>query len=146
MAASPGFQELICLWRLLCCVIWKQNFLSVLNEGAVFATSYLKALSIAQQTSPGSSAEAVPTCPTKPACSWTRHSPQGRMSSRAGYTVAHGGRQVASSVQVLNGPTPGLWFVHRALHSALHTFKVKTKTKEKCHSRLNSDSHKHMDV
>lgn len=52
MAASPGFQELICLWRLLCCVIWKQNFLSVLNEGVVFAASYLKALSIAQQTIP----------------------------------------------------------------------------------------------
>ena len=173
MAASPGFQELICLWRLLCCVIWKQNFLSVLNEGVVFATSYLKALSIAQQTIPWTPvgiciwnrwqhkcrgtrtsdntkprilSRSCPTCPTKPACSWTRHSPQGRMSSRAGYTVAHGGRQVASSVQVLNGPTPGLWFVHRALHSALHTFKVKTKTKEKCHSRLNSDSHKHMDV
>ena len=63
----------------------------------------------------------------------SRHSPQCRMSSRAGYTVAHGGRQVAPSVQVLDGPTPGLWFVHWALHSAFHTFKVKTKTKEKCH-------------
>lgn len=100
MPASPWFQEPICLWRLLRCVIWKQNFLSVLNEGAVFAASYLKALSSAQQMiawtpvgiciwncwqhpccgtryegyihSPGSSTEAVPTYPTKPACSWTQ--------------------------------------------------------------------------
>lgn len=52
MSASPWFQELICLWRLRCCVIWKQNFLSVLNEGVVFAVSYLKALSSAQQMIP----------------------------------------------------------------------------------------------
>lgn len=78
---------------------------------------------------------------------YQRNSPQCRMSSRAGYTVAHGGGQVAPSVQVLNGPTPGLRFVHRALHSAFHTLKVKTKTKEKRHWRLkNSHSHKYMDV
>lgn len=42
LSASPWFQKLICLWRRLCCIIWQQNFLSVLNEGMVFAESYLK--------------------------------------------------------------------------------------------------------
>lgn len=77
----------------------------------------------------------------------SRNSPQCRMSSGAGHTVAHGGGQVAASVQVLDGPTPGLWFVHRALHGAFHAVKVKTETKEKCHERLReSHLHKHMDV
>lgn len=77
----------------------------------------------------------------------SRHSPQCRVSSRAGRTAAHGGRQVTPSVQILNGPTPGLWFVHRALHRAFHAFKVKTKTREKHHSRLNnSHSYRYTDV
>lgn len=37
-----------------------------------------------------------------------RHLPKCRMSSRAGHTVAHRGGQVVPSVQVLDGPTPGL--------------------------------------
>lgn len=43
MSASSCFQKLICLWRLLYgCVFWQQNFLFVLNEGAMFPRSYLK--------------------------------------------------------------------------------------------------------
>lgn len=64
-----------------------------------------------------------------------RHLPKCRMSSRAGHTVAHRGGQVVPSVQVLDGPAPGLWFVHRTLHGTFHTFKVKTKTRKECYSR-----------
>lgn len=50
---SPGCQHLLAFRNLsVYGDIWKQNFLSVLNEGVVFAASYLKALSSAQQMIP----------------------------------------------------------------------------------------------
>lgn len=83
-------------------------------------------------------------CPVKAPPSGSRNSPQRRMSSWAGHAVAHGGGQVAPSVQILDRPTPGLWFVHRALHRAFHALEIKTKTKERSHSRLKSgQSHKY---
>lgn len=169
-SASSWFQKLICLWRLLCCVIWQQNFIfsaewrSGICRKLLKVTEYcpsddsmnsrrnLHLQSLTTQVLCGKIQQYMAQDPQQK-LSWhiclfpeSRHSPQCRMSSRAGYTVAHGGRQVAPSVQVLDGPTPGLWFVHWALHSAFHTFKVKTKTKEKCHQRLNSHSRKYMDV
>ena len=178
MSASPWFQKLKCLYRLLCCcIIWQQNFLFVRNDGMVFPGSYLMLQSTAQVMIPWTPREIFISkywkCKLRgkiqeymaqdrhrseghccPHASFQirltpdeRNSPQCRMPSRAGHTVAHGGGQVAPSVQVLDGPAPGLWFVHRALHSAFHAFKVKTKTEEKCHRRLkDSHWHKHMDV